>query len=235
MEALIIIGITVLFIVSYIVGGFGEKREIGFAGAFFASLFLSPILGMMFVLASDKKKIVKSKTPIVYKPEIVTEVHPVLSALEIFIIIFIIVTILGCFMAANDKTVSDSQATSMALEEDYIIGNEGNIWYHRDGSISFYSSENPKINPFNINFYSIFESADKLDKNKNITKVNTVIGTYGGYKFTFKGAYIAVDKTEGFYDNSYAGIITSIHSGLYCTKYVDFLKTIRMTINKNSL
>jgi len=50
----VVIGI-VWFIIALIVGDFGKHRTIGFVGAFYASLLLSPILGMLFVLASDKK------------------------------------------------------------------------------------------------------------------------------------------------------------------------------------
>jgi hypothetical protein len=59
MEILAVFGIIILIIVSIIVGSFGKKREIGFAGAFFASLFFTPILAMLFVLASDKNPIQK--------------------------------------------------------------------------------------------------------------------------------------------------------------------------------
>jgi hypothetical protein len=60
MEIYVLFGIIVLIIVSIIVGSFGSKREIGFAGAFCASLFLTPILGMLFVLASKEKTILVS-------------------------------------------------------------------------------------------------------------------------------------------------------------------------------
>ena len=51
---IIVASIFVWLFISAIVGSFGTSRSIGFAGAFFASLFLSPILAMLFVLASDK-------------------------------------------------------------------------------------------------------------------------------------------------------------------------------------
>ena len=51
---LIIVFLIVNLIVSLIVGSFGNERKIGFAGAFFASFLLTPILAMLFVLASDK-------------------------------------------------------------------------------------------------------------------------------------------------------------------------------------
>jgi len=50
---LVVSGI-VWIIVAILVGKAGASRKIGFAGAFYASLLLSPILAMLFVLASDK-------------------------------------------------------------------------------------------------------------------------------------------------------------------------------------
>ena len=52
MEILIIIILVVNFIISLIVGDFGSKREIGYWGGFFTSFFLTPILAMLFVIAS---------------------------------------------------------------------------------------------------------------------------------------------------------------------------------------
>ncbi len=43
------------FIIALIVGNFGKHRSIGYVGAFYASLLLSPVLAMLFVLASDKR------------------------------------------------------------------------------------------------------------------------------------------------------------------------------------
>jgi len=52
---LLVFAIIGWFIVALIVGKAGGGRKFGFAGAFYASLFLTPILAMLFVLASDKK------------------------------------------------------------------------------------------------------------------------------------------------------------------------------------
>jgi hypothetical protein len=41
-------------IVGAIIGSFGTNRKIGFVRTYFAALLLSPILAMLFVLASDK-------------------------------------------------------------------------------------------------------------------------------------------------------------------------------------
>jgi hypothetical protein len=57
----------VSIVICYIVGTYGKKRKIGFWGAFWASFFLSPILGMLFVLTSDKKE-VQIKTTYIPKP-----------------------------------------------------------------------------------------------------------------------------------------------------------------------
>jgi len=50
-----IISLLILWVViGLIVGSYGKKREIGFEGAFWASILLSPVLAMLFVLASNK-------------------------------------------------------------------------------------------------------------------------------------------------------------------------------------
>lgn len=52
--SLIILVVGLWTMLGAIVGTFGTNRTIGFTGTFFASIFLSPILAMLFVLASDK-------------------------------------------------------------------------------------------------------------------------------------------------------------------------------------
>ena len=42
-------------IFSVVVGFIGSKRKIGFAGAFFLSLMLSPILGLIITLVANDK------------------------------------------------------------------------------------------------------------------------------------------------------------------------------------
>ncbi len=44
------------FFVSMIIGLIGANRKLGFWGYFFASLALSPVLGLLLVFASDPKK-----------------------------------------------------------------------------------------------------------------------------------------------------------------------------------
>ena len=55
MDLIILISIIVWIVSSAIVASFGNERKIGAGGALLASLFLSPILAMLFVLASEKK------------------------------------------------------------------------------------------------------------------------------------------------------------------------------------
>lgn len=43
-------------ILTFVVGAVGASRKIGFWGAFFLSLFLSPIIGIIIVALSDRKK-----------------------------------------------------------------------------------------------------------------------------------------------------------------------------------
>ena len=55
METTTILGLIILWIIiGAIVGSFGKSRTIGFTGSFFASILLSPVLAMLFILASDK-------------------------------------------------------------------------------------------------------------------------------------------------------------------------------------
>jgi len=49
---------TVVFfwlVFSIVVGAIGKERKIGFAGGFFLSILLSPLIGLIIVLVSDKK------------------------------------------------------------------------------------------------------------------------------------------------------------------------------------
>jgi hypothetical protein len=64
--------ILVNFVVCYFIGVLGRNRKLGFWGHFFGSLLLTPIIGMLLVVATDpvrgndEAKPVKEKT--VFKP-----------------------------------------------------------------------------------------------------------------------------------------------------------------------
>lgn len=47
--------VLIYVILSLIIGLFGSNRKFGFWGYFFGSLLLTPIIGLVLVLASDKK------------------------------------------------------------------------------------------------------------------------------------------------------------------------------------
>jgi outer membrane protein assembly factor BamD (BamD/ComL family) len=53
---MIIIAGILSFILSFIVASQGENRQIGFWASLFISLLFTPIIGILIVLASDKKK-----------------------------------------------------------------------------------------------------------------------------------------------------------------------------------
>ncbi len=57
-------GGVILFwlIFAIVIGAIGDKRKIGFAGGFFLSLLLSPLIGLIIVLVSEKKE-VKTEQP----------------------------------------------------------------------------------------------------------------------------------------------------------------------------
>lgn len=43
-------------VISFFIGYFGRYRKLGFWGYFFASLLLTPIMGALLVIVSDKHK-----------------------------------------------------------------------------------------------------------------------------------------------------------------------------------
>ena len=52
--------IALIIILSLIIGYFGRYRKFGFWGYFFASLLLTPLLGILLLVASDKRVPAKS-------------------------------------------------------------------------------------------------------------------------------------------------------------------------------
>jgi len=48
--------VVAFFVLALIIANQGGKREIGFFPSFFISLFFTPLIGILIVLASDKKK-----------------------------------------------------------------------------------------------------------------------------------------------------------------------------------
>lgn len=45
----------IIFVASFVVAVLGRKRKFGFWGYFFASILLSPIIGLLLVAASSRK------------------------------------------------------------------------------------------------------------------------------------------------------------------------------------
>jgi hypothetical protein len=54
MALVLLITIIVWLILSVLVGSLGGEKKIGFGGAFLISLLVSPLFGVLFVIASDK-------------------------------------------------------------------------------------------------------------------------------------------------------------------------------------
>ena len=50
-------------ILCFVAGAVGDKRKIGFAGAFFLSLFLSPLVGLIMAFNSDKVTVERKTIP----------------------------------------------------------------------------------------------------------------------------------------------------------------------------
>jgi hypothetical protein len=44
------------FVASLLIGIFGMRRKFGFWGYFFGSLFLSPLIGILLVISSDRRE-----------------------------------------------------------------------------------------------------------------------------------------------------------------------------------
>lgn len=58
--------ITIPFIcifISFIIGYLGRDRKMGFWGYFFATLLLTPFVGVLLLLVSDKKKSDEDEKP----------------------------------------------------------------------------------------------------------------------------------------------------------------------------
>jgi hypothetical protein len=72
MEIIILIILTIWIVISHIVGTFGEKRTIGYWKTFWASFLLSPILSMLFVIASKELTIIPEKKPMKETPRWMT-------------------------------------------------------------------------------------------------------------------------------------------------------------------
>ena len=51
-----ILGLFFILTISYGIGCLGRKRKIGFGWAFFISLFLNPLIGLIVVLCSKEKR-----------------------------------------------------------------------------------------------------------------------------------------------------------------------------------
>jgi len=58
---------------SLMIASFGDSRKIGFWGGFFACLLLSPVIGAIFIAASDKKEDIATKKRILNTQEIQSE------------------------------------------------------------------------------------------------------------------------------------------------------------------
>jgi hypothetical protein len=57
-----------IFVASVIVGLMGRNRKMGFWGYFFGSLLLTPIIGLLLVLASDSKPQASSVSAVTSQP-----------------------------------------------------------------------------------------------------------------------------------------------------------------------
>jgi uncharacterized membrane protein YiaA len=65
-------GLLIMIALSYFIGFLGRNRKLGFWGYFFASLVLTPLLGLLLVVATDPVKKDDDEKPVrgkkVFKP-----------------------------------------------------------------------------------------------------------------------------------------------------------------------
>ncbi len=48
--------VAIVFFICLVIGYLGRHRKFGFWGYFFGSIFLTPLIGLLLLLASDPKK-----------------------------------------------------------------------------------------------------------------------------------------------------------------------------------
>jgi uncharacterized membrane protein YiaA len=58
-----VLGLLVMVTVCFFIGVLGRDRKLGFWGYFFASLLLTPVIGMLLVVATDPRKEEKEEKP----------------------------------------------------------------------------------------------------------------------------------------------------------------------------
>jgi uncharacterized membrane protein YiaA len=51
-----VLGLLVMIVFSYFIGILGRNRKLGFWGYFFASMVLTPLIGLLLVVATDPVK-----------------------------------------------------------------------------------------------------------------------------------------------------------------------------------
>jgi uncharacterized membrane protein YiaA len=51
-----IVGLFVMITLSYLIGFLGRNRKLGFWGYFFASIVLTPLIGLLLIVATDPIK-----------------------------------------------------------------------------------------------------------------------------------------------------------------------------------
>lgn len=150
METTTILGLIIIWIIiGAIVGSFGKSRTIGFAGSFFASVLLSPILAMLFILASDKT----------------ARRNLTSGEKSLFIIPIIICLLIPLGIRANDNLYSHSYEIQKAeqqieflsgLTQDDFEGGEYQGRYDNYSEMFGYVNINGKaFKPYKLNYYRV--------------------------------------------------------------------------------
>jgi hypothetical protein len=170
---IILLAIVVWTIISAIVGSFGKSRSIGFTGAFFASFILSPILAMLFVLASEKTAGGKLSSG-----EKSLFIIPILIVVSIFIGNHIIERKNEIAKARQEIVDIQSLQLSDLKEADYMLVNRPNS-YNYDKVTTLYRI------PYEINGNFYFDISTDIEvhgikeleewKKAKITQLNIII------------------------------------------------------------
>jgi uncharacterized membrane protein YiaA len=62
-----LLGLFIVIALSYFIGFLGRNRKLGFWGYFFASMVLTPLIGLLLVVATDPAQDTKDKPKIFKK------------------------------------------------------------------------------------------------------------------------------------------------------------------------
>jgi len=236
MEVLLPILIMVWIVISVIVGTFGQKRQIGFGGAFFASLFLSPILAMLFILASKElteEELQAQVKETVYEPVVYVPENPRRTKLRRIMLRLTFIILLG--LTAVGIFAQPARPWDDGTKLPQISSHHNGVIHFYDGSVkissfSFEVRNIPELKRLFIiadKMHTYFETNEKVYINKDIG----IIGYY-----TFQYALKYRENKDEWFD---CIVITHLDVELSATylpetnKFITYLTTYRKKAFEN--